>query len=223
MCEAMIAAYEATEKQYFLNRAKRLAQSVMFTLLPQFGELIWEHYHENWEIDWKYNKWNTKDETSPFGFIFGHSFEWCKLLLMLDQYAAEEWHVPYAERLFRYATMKGVDLTYGGIFFSMGPDGKLIDTDKSYWVMAEAIGASAQLLSKRGQPEYQKWYTTMFNYCWQFLIDHQHGGWYQWLDRRNRRYSNVKSPPPKMDYHPVTNCYLTILAFELASKGRLDE
>lgn len=92
LCESMIAAYEATEKQYFLDWARRLAQSVMFKLLPQSGELIWEHYNE----DWKYNKGNMKDETRPFGYIFGHSFEWCKLLLLLDQYTAEEWHVAYA-------------------------------------------------------------------------------------------------------------------------------
>ncbi|MEK5478128.1 AGE family epimerase/isomerase [Paenibacillus sp. FSL R5-0407] len=56
-----------------------MAQSVMFKLLPQSGELIWEHYNADWEIDWNYNKGKTKDETRPYGYIFGHSIEWCKV------------------------------------------------------------------------------------------------------------------------------------------------
>ncbi|WP_339287584.1 AGE family epimerase/isomerase [Paenibacillus sp. FSL E2-0201] len=214
ICEAMMAAYEATGERHYLDRARRLAHSVMFKLLPQSGELIWEHYNEHWQIDWNYNKDNTKSEYRPYGFIFGHDIEWSKLLQLLCRHAPEAWLLPQAEALFHAALAKGTDRRHGGIFYALAADGSaIIDSDKLYWVMAEAIGASALFSARTGRPEYGNGYEEIFAYCWNVFIDHQYGGWYHLLDCKNRRYSNIKSPPPKTDYHPVTNCMTALLAF----------
>jgi mannose/cellobiose epimerase-like protein (N-acyl-D-glucosamine 2-epimerase family) len=62
-------AYGHAFETRYLNRAHLLAHSVMFKLLPQSGSLIWEHYDENWKIDWEYNKGNTKSEFRPYGTV----------------------------------------------------------------------------------------------------------------------------------------------------------
>jgi mannose/cellobiose epimerase-like protein (N-acyl-D-glucosamine 2-epimerase family) len=214
MCEAMMAAYEATSDRRYLDRALHLAHSVMFKLLPQSGNLIWEHYDSNWVINWNYNKGNTKSEYRPYGYIFGHSIEWSKLLQLLARHSSDAWLFPCAEALFHTAVDKGIDRKHGGIFYAMSPvDGTIIDSDKLYWVMAEAIGASALFTARTGKPFYRDFYEGIFAYCWNYFIDHKWGGWYHLLDNCNHRYSNIKSPPPKTDYHPVTNCMTSLLAF----------
>ncbi|UJZ87256.1 AGE family epimerase/isomerase [Heyndrickxia coagulans] len=211
LCEAMMTAYEATGNKRYLERAERIAESVMFRLLPQSGGLIWEHYHEDWTIDWTYNYGITKSELRPYGFIFGHSIEWSKLLLLLDRLAPGNWRKPLAQSLFQSAIHLGLDRKNGGIFFSMAPGGRMIDCDKYYWVMAEAIGASS-LLAASDRNALQL-YRDLFTYCWTYFVDQQRGGWYQLLNPCNRRYSNIKSPPPKTDYHPVTNCLIALTSF----------
>lgn len=218
LTEAMMAAYEATGEKRYLDRANTLAHSVMFKLLPQSDQLIWEHYTADWVIDWNYNKGNNKDEFRPYGYIFGHSIEWAKLLLLLNRLCPQAWLVPQAERLFRVAVDKGLDRRHGGIFYSMSPeDGQIIDSDKRYWVMAETIGAATLLAEGTGQPEYRKFYEDIFGYCWTHFVDHTYGAWYQLLDASNRKYNSIKSPPPKTDYHPITNCITAISVWETAA------
>lgn len=215
LCEAMMAAYEATGEGKYFERARQIAHSVMYKLLPQSGtELLWEHYDEHWKIDWDYEKGNTKNEFRPYGFVVGHSIEWSKLLQLLDRHQPEEWLFPRAEALFRHATDKGVDRKYGGIVFAISPDNKtVIDNDKVYWVQTEALGAAALFAARTDSEEYKEFYISLFDYCFTHFVDHQHGGWYQQLDRRNALFSTLKSPSPKADYHPVTNAMTAMLAF----------
>ncbi|PWA06054.1 N-acylglucosamine 2-epimerase [Pueribacillus theae] len=211
LCEAMMAAYEATGNKLYLERAKRIAESVMFRLLSQSGSLIWEHYYEDWTINWTYNYGNTKSELRPYGFIFGHSIEWSKLLLRLEQLDPSGWRVPRAKSLFQNALCLGLNREYGGICFSMAPNGIIIDFNKYYWVMAEALGASALwAVFNRSEPHL---YNDLFAYIWTYFVDQERGGWYQLLNNTNHRYSNIKSPPPKTDYHPITNCLTALTCF----------
>ncbi|MBP1082491.1 mannose/cellobiose epimerase-like protein (N-acyl-D-glucosamine 2-epimerase family) [Bacillus capparidis] len=213
LCEAMMAAFEATGEARYLDRAYQLAHSVIFKLLPQSGSLIWEHYDENRKIDWEYNKDYTKSEFRPYGFIFGHSIEWSKLLQLLEKHKEEQWIFPQSERLFRTAADYGSDRRYGGIYYAMSPEGKIIDSDKLYWVMAEAIGASALFAAKTNKIAYRNFYEQIFKYCWRYFVDHKWGAWYQLLSVDNQKNSNIKSPPPKTDYHPITNCITAMKAF----------
>ncbi|WP_353948705.1 AGE family epimerase/isomerase [Sporolactobacillus sp. Y61] len=211
LCEAMMTAYQATGNRRYLDRAKHIAESVMFRLIPQSGGLIWEHYHEDWTIDWTYNLGITKSELRPYGYILGHSIEWSKLLLLMEQLEPGSWRVPMAKSLFRCALHLGLDRENGGIYFSMAPGGHIIDSDKYYWVMAETLGASALFAVYDRSSLYL--YNDLFAYCRTYFIDQQGGGWYQLLNRFNHRYSNIKSPPPKTDYHPITNCLTALTSF----------
>ena len=213
MCEAMMAAFDATGKKHYLDRAHRIAHSIMFKLLPQSGNLIWEHYNEEWKIDWNYNKDYTKSEFRPYGYVIGHSIEWSKLLQNLEKYKPESWMFPCAEKLFHHAINIGFDRKHGGIFNIMAPTGEIIDTDKLYWVMAETIGASALFAAKTNHSTYWNFYQQIFEYSWNYFIDQKRGGWYQLLNQNNQKYSNIKSPPPKTDYHPITNCVTALNAF----------
>jgi len=61
LCEAMLAAYEASNEQVFLTRAQTLAQNIAFRQADLTDGLIWEHYTTDFQPDWEYNKEDPKN------------------------------------------------------------------------------------------------------------------------------------------------------------------
>ncbi|GKU81887.1 AGE family epimerase/isomerase [Niallia sp. NCCP-28] len=213
MCEALLAAYEATGDKKYLEKAYTIAKRLILEIAPQSSGLIWEHYTDDWTIDWSYKETkNSLKEFRPDGFIPGHTIEWSKLLLMVERHIHEHWLIDKAIQLYNKALSKGWDQQFGGVFFSFAKDGSILDSDKNYWVQAEAIGASILLAEKTDLSLYQANYLHLFHYIWNHFVDHKYGGWYPLLNRQNKRYSNIKSPVNKTDYHPIANCYEAIRA-----------
>lgn len=213
LCEAMLTAYEATNEQKYLDRAYTLAVSVTQKLAGRSGGMVWENYTPDWQPDYEFNKGNTKAEFRPYGFVPGHQLEWSKLLMWLDRHRSEAWMLGTSEDLFRKGWDLGHDSEHGGILFALSPEKEVIDDDKNYWVMAEAISAAALLAAKTADSFYWDIYDTLCQYASEHLMDHKNGGWYELLNRQNEPYSEVKTSPPKTDYHPVAAYYQTILAF----------
>jgi len=207
LCEALIAAYEATDDPRFLERAFTLASNITRRQAAKAGGLIWEHYDANWEIDWNYHKDDPKHLFRPWGFQPGHLTEWAKLLLILDRHRAQEWLLPTAELLFSTALAQAWDSDYGGICYGFAPDGSLCDTDKYFWVQAESLAAAALLGARTGQTQYWDDYERIWTYAWRNFVDHRYGAWYRILDRTNQKYSDEKSPAGKTDYHTMGACH----------------
>ena len=106
----------------------------------------------------------------PCGFQPGHSFEWAKLILLIERHCAAQgpgeeagagstgvaWMVPTARLLFDTAIMHGWDDTpgSGGAFYTYSVDGegkgKVLDTNKYYWALAEMIAAAGLLAARSG-------------------------------------------------------------------------
>jgi mannose/cellobiose epimerase-like protein (N-acyl-D-glucosamine 2-epimerase family) len=206
-CEAMIAAYEATNDDIFLKRARLIAHNICVRQAGLCGGLIWEHYNKNWQVDWHYNKTDPKNLFRPWGFQPGHLTEWAKLLLMLNRYFKEEWMVKRATDLFDAAMKTAWDEENGGINYGFAPDGKICDGDKYFWVQAETIAAAAHLAVETGNNKYWDWYQKIWQYSWDHMIDHKYGAWYCILNNKNTKYNDLKSPTGKTDYHTMGACY----------------
>lgn len=202
MTEAMIAAFEATGDHLFLDRAEVLAQRICLELAADAGQLIWEHYHQDWSIDWDYNRDDPHHLFRPYGFLAGHFTEWTKLLLILERYRPQAWMLPRAVHLYQGALARGADLEYGGLHYSFGPDGTLFDVNKYHWVHCESIAAAACLAVRTGQMRYWQDYDRLWGYSWRHLIDQQYGGWYRLVTPAGQQIDDLKSPPAKTDYHP---------------------
>lgn len=86
MCEAMLAAYEASGERRYLDRALLLADHMTRRQASMSSGLVWEHYDSRWNVDWEYNLDNPRHLFRPWGFQPGHQTEWAKLLLLLDRY-----------------------------------------------------------------------------------------------------------------------------------------
>ncbi|MGH8112900.1 MAG: AGE family epimerase/isomerase, partial [Rhodanobacteraceae bacterium] len=68
MCEAMLAAFEASRDRRYLDRAYTLADNMTRLQAAKAGGLVWEHYDENWEVDWNYHRDDPKNLFRPWGF-----------------------------------------------------------------------------------------------------------------------------------------------------------
>lgn len=207
MCEAMLAAYEASGEQRYLERALVLADRITRRQAAKADGLVWEHYDMRWEVDWDYNRDNPKHLFRPWGFQPGHQTEWAKLLLILDRYIEVEWLVPVARSLFDVAVARSWDAVRGGLSYGFAPDGTICDEDKYFWVQAESLAAAALLATRSGDERYWQWYDRLWAYAWQHMVDHRYGAWYRILDGDNRKYSDEKSPAGKTDYHTMGACH----------------
>lgn len=212
MCEAMIAAFEATAQPRFLARALSLAEHMTRRQAALAGGLVWEHYDADWNVDWDYNRDDPRHLFRPWGFQPGHQVEWAKLLVQLHGHCAAggttpAWLLPTARHLFDTALAHAWDDEHGGIVYGFAPDFRICDDDKYFWVQAEAIAAASRLHAATGDARYRSWYERTWEYAWRHFVDHRHGAWYRILDRRNRKYSDEKSPAGKTDYHTMGACH----------------
>ena len=212
MCEAMLAAFEASGERRYLDRALVLADHMTRRQAAKAEGLVWEHYDTQWNIDWNYNLKNPKHLFRPWGFQPGHQTEWAKLLLILDGHlqacgAPADWLLPIARHLFDTAVSRSWDQARGGLYYGFAPDGRVCDDDKYFWVQAESLAAAARLAVRSGEAGYWDWYDRLWDYAWKHFVDHRYGAWYRLLDADNRTYSDEKSPAGKTDYHTMGACY----------------
>ncbi len=210
-CEAMLAAFDATREQRYLERAATLARGITVRQAALADGLIWEHYHSDWSIDWDYNRHDKSNIFRPWGFQPGHLTEWAKLLLILERHQAllqtSDWLLPRAVALFEAALQTAWDSEFGGIYYGFAPDRSICDEDKYFWVQAESLAAAALLADRTKEARYWDWYDRIWRYCWAHFIDQNYGAWYRILSRNNRKYSDQKSPAGKTDYHTMGACY----------------
>ena len=215
MCEAMLAAWEASGEARYLDRAAVLARRICRDLAAQAGGLIWEHYKTDWTHDWDYNKDDPKHLFRPYGYLPGHFTEWSKLLLILDRHRPSDWLVPKARMLFDAALERAYVPETGAIDYTFAPDGTILDTDQYYWVFSETFAAAALLANVTGLDKYWDWYDRIWSYAYKHFVDHEYGGWYRILNRDGQEYSNEKSPAAKTDYHPLAACFEVLQSMKL--------
>lgn len=215
-CEALIAAYDATGDDAFLERALQLARAFCLASAqhdaasvnkPEQGGWIWEHYDRQWRRDLDYNRDNPRHLFRPWGYQVGHQTEWAKLLMLLERRAPEAWLLPTASRLFLTSVEAGWDPEHGGLVYGLDLAGNIFDADKYFWVQAESLACAAMLGQRTGERRFWQWYERLWEFSWSHMIDHHHGAWYRILTPDNRRYSDEKSPAGKVDYHTMGACY----------------
>jgi mannose/cellobiose epimerase-like protein (N-acyl-D-glucosamine 2-epimerase family) len=218
-CEAMLAAYDATGEERYLQRAHAIARNVTVRQAALAGGLVWEHYRADWSVDWDYNKDDRSNIFRPWGYQPGHLAEWAKLLLILSRHAERlvdgGWLAPRAVELFDAAMKHAWDGEHGGIVYGFAPDGSICDGDKYFWVQAESLAAAALLGASTGDEDYWGWYERIWDYSWRHFVDHHHGAWYRILSPDNRKVNDEKSPAGKTDYHTMGACYEALNAIPL--------
>lgn len=207
LCEALLAAWQATQNPRYLDRAELLANRFAITLASQSDGLVWEHYSSDWQVDLNFNRDKPNDRYKPWGFQPGHQVEWTKLLLTLDAERPDQRWLGRAQELFDRAMEIGWDDEHGGIVYGVAPDGSFCSSEKYFWVHAEAFAAAWRLYRRTNDQKYLNEYQRIWRWSWKHLIDHTHGAWYRVRSRDGSAISNRKSPLGKADYHTLGACW----------------
>ena len=207
MCEALLAAWQATKDTKYLNRAEALALRFTFELASQSGNKVWEHYDVHWQVDMKYNIDSPNDRYRPWGFQPGHQTEWSKLLLILNDERPNDKCVSKARQLYDQAMDTGWDDKFGGLYYGVAPDGRVCADEKHFWVQAETFATAWRLYQVTGHEQYLQDYRRIWRWCWDHMIDHTYGAWYRVRHRDGSAINNQKSPLGKTDYHTMGACW----------------
>lgn len=206
-CEALLAAYRATNHLTYLHRAELVARHITRRQAARAGGMVWEHYRQDWQPDWDGAQHDKGRSYQP-----GHFAQWSKLLLQLESHGAHlggprDWLLPTAQDLYASAMRLAWDARHGGLHAGFARDGMVCDADKIHWVQAETLAASALLGARTGAERYWVDYERLWRFCWQHMVDHEHGAWYRILGADKRRYSDEKSPAGKVDRETMGACY----------------
>lgn len=213
LCEAMIAAYEATNNVMFLERAKLLAHNIAVKQAKLTDNLVWEHFTPEFQPDWNYNKDDPKNLYRPWGFQPGHQTEWAKLLLIINRHSPAPWLVERAVALYDTAYTLAWDKEFGGFIYGFDPKGNWCDEDKYFWVQAESFATAALLYVETREQKYLDQYQAIWAYCDEHFVDHKYGAWFRLLNRDNSKVSKEKSSMgAKCDYHTLGACFEVLRA-----------
>lgn len=206
LCEASIAAYEATGDARFLEQAAAIAELVETPAEPDPG-FVWEHYTDEWDPDWEYNRDEPRHTFRPWGYQPGHQLEWAKLLVGLDRHVDEPWLLDRAIELFDAAFEHGWDEDHGGFYYTLDRDGEPLVTDKYGWPVAEAIGAAALLGARTGDERFWNRYDACWRYARETVINRRHGNWRTKVRRDGDPIDEPPRPSPAVEpgYHPIGN------------------
>lgn len=207
MCEALLAAWQASRDIRFLDRAEQLANRFAFELAAQSDGQIWEHYDESWNVDMEFNIDFPNDRYKPWGFQPGHQTEWAKLLLILDRERPNEKWLLKAQALYDKAMKTGWDKNFGGIAYGVAPDGSFCASEKYFWVQSETFAAAWRLYRATNDKKYLQDYRRIWSWSWKHMIDHTHGAWFRVKNRDGSVINNKKSPFGKTDYHTMGACW----------------
>ncbi|MFC4359068.1 AGE family epimerase/isomerase [Halobium salinum] len=212
-CEAFLAAYEATGRDRYLDRALGVARGITVDLAAETDGLLWEHFTAEWSHDMGYNEDDPAHQFRPWGYQPGHHLEWAKLLPGLARHRDADWLLSRAEELFEAAVETGWDEEYGGFYYTVDADGEPVVDDKYGWPVAEGIGAAAALAAATGDDRYREWYDRQWEYAADHLVNDA-GNWYSKLTRENEYVDTSGGPAVEPGYHPIGACYEGLRAFD---------
>jgi sulfoquinovose isomerase len=177
LTEALMAAFEATGDQDYLDKAEAIADLIIARHAAALDFCVAEHFDVNWNLDRGYRG---SDMFRPAGTTPGHWLEWSRLLVQLWVLGGKRlpWLPDAATKLFHSAVTRGWDDERGGFYYTLDFDNRPLLAQKLWWPVTEGIGAAATIASHDHDPLYQQWYERLWSFSTTHLIDHRHGGWF---------------------------------------------
>lgn len=206
LTEALMAAYEATDEQNYLDMANSIASLIIDRHAREQGWRVAEHFTTGWRVDLNF----VGDPMfRPAGITPGHALEWARLLVQLWGLGnrREGWLLDAARNLFRTAVETGWAMDTGGFYYTLGWDNAPDRADRFWWPCAEGIAAAAVLAAVDDDQFYENWYRRIWGFTDRHLIDHNQGGWFPELDETMRPVNRVFIGKPDL-YHALQACVI---------------
>lgn len=222
LTEALMAAYEATDDDFYLGKAERIADLIINRKARETGFRVGEHFDENWNLlkDYKGNEMFRPSGTTP-----GHWLEWARLILQL--YALgdrrHDWMPGAAEALFAQAMALGWDNDRGAFFYTLDWNDVPAKRSKLWWPMAEGIGAAAFLINQVPSDMHEESYRLIWNSIANNFLDREKGGWHEELSEDLKPAHSLFAGKADI-YHALQACLIPLYPAEGSlTKGISDE
>ena len=190
--EAYLAAADVTGDRVWLDRAVRIVERVVHGFARDNGWRIPEHFDSDWAPDLDYNVDTPAHPFRPYGATIGHWLEWARLTLHARAAltargdVAPAWMLDDAVALFDAAVAEGWDVDgTPGFVYTVDWAGRPVVRERMHWVVAEGIAAAATLFAATGDPRFDAWYATWWDYAEQHLLDREGGSWWHELGPDN--------------------------------------
>lgn len=209
LCEALMAAYEATGERDLLERAGRIADLIVRRSAGAAGWRVPEHFHADWSVDRDYRC--ADEQFRPPGVTPGHWLEWSRLLVQLNALdgGRSDWAPQAARALFAQALALGWDREREGFFYTLDWDDRPRDRAKLWWPHCEGAGAAHVLGERFGGAEHEEAYRRIWRVVERRFVDPDHGGWREEMTQDWRRSRRLF--PGKADiYHAVQACLIPL-------------
>ena len=208
LCEALMAAFEATGDQEYLDMAGGIAELIVNRHARAQGWRVAEHFDATWQVDRHYEG---DPVFRPSGVTPGHALEWSRLLIQLWQLGARQasWLPEAARNLFDKAVQTGWDNGRGGFYYTLGWDDAATRPDRFWWPCAEGIAAAAVLERTFPGAGYEAWYRRIWGFVDAHVVDHARGGWFPELDPDLKPVNRVFSGKPDL-YHALQACLIPL-------------
>lgn len=151
---------------------------------------------------------------------FGHDVETAYLMLEASHVLGlknDETTRKVSKRMVDHALAMGFDKSVGGFYdqgyyFKDKPGMSIIRESKNWWSQAEGLNTLLLMANKypHDPMQYFNKYKLLWQYCQTYLIDHEHGDWYEeGLDKDPQRRMGQKGHIWKATYHTyraLTSC-----------------
>ena len=151
---------------------------------------------------------------------FGHDVETAYLLLEASEALEREDHeytLEVGKAMVDHSLENGWDNNLGGLYdggyyFNDKEKLEIVNSDKNWWSQAEALNTLLLMDSyfPKDDHQYKKRFEELWAYVDSYMLDHTHGGWYEWgLDQRPGSKMDAKGHIWKATYHhyrALLNC-----------------
>ncbi len=199
--EALLAAFEATGREKYLQRAGRILDFFMFGKAPSEGWRLPEHYTQSWEIDRSYAG---NPMFRPAGTTPGHSFELSRLLLHYAELAdvLNDETIATARNVAGQAMSDAWDPEKGGLYYTLNFDGSPDIRDRYWWPVTEAIGVYAALQKVSPRADEAETYQKLWSFAEGAFMDAERGGWFPEIDAEGQPTTTQFAGKPDI-YHAL--------------------
>jgi mannose/cellobiose epimerase-like protein (N-acyl-D-glucosamine 2-epimerase family) len=178
--EAFLTMGTATGDASWHRRGLAMADRIVNQAARQHDWLLPEHFSPGWEEELEYNRDEPLHPFRPFGATFGHSLEWARFLLQLDEsplIQGPSWLLEAADALCRRALDGGWAIDgRPGLVYTVDWNGVPVAGVRLHWPVCEGIQASAALLRRTGDDHWERWYRRLWDHAARYFID-ERGTW----------------------------------------------
>ena len=211
--EAFLAMGTATGDAVWHRRGLAIADRLINVAAREQDWLLPEHFTADWQVLPDYNIDEPNHPFRPYGATFGHSLEWARFLLQLDESPLVEspsWLVEAADELTRRALDGGWEVDgRPGLVYTVDWEGDAVADVRLHWPVCEGIQAAAYLLRRTGDQHWEGWYRRLWDHAARYFID-ENGAWRNELDENMHQGTQVW--PGRPDVYHCTGALTTPLA-----------